>query len=232
MKVLVAYIAVCGGPKTADFLSRFRLTFDFHPPSYPCEIMVVCNGGPLPTEDALWMRQEWKCYPRKNEGADLGAYFDVVRTFDCDMLVCFGESVFFHRKDWLVPLVKAWEKEPYGMYGCYASNLVTKHLNTTAFAIDPRLLKHCGVPKNREERHAWEHGHHPFWRTVSNLGRPVRLVTFDGCYDPTDWRIAPNGLWSGDQSACLVHCIHTTRYAEASETTKRRWTANADGGAR
>jgi hypothetical protein len=185
----------------------------------------------LEVDDAVWMRQEWKCYLRKNDpGWDLSAYFDVARNFECDILVCLGESCFFHREGWLKRIVQEWMNGPWGMFGFYASNLVTPHLNTTAFAIDPSLLKSQPIPKTREERLAFEHGKYPFWRRVANLGRRVRLVTFDGAYHPDEWRAAPNGLWKGTQSSVLVFSNHTERYFNATPEVKRRWERHADVG--
>jgi hypothetical protein len=231
MKVLIAYICVSKGKRTGEFLSRFRLTYDRFPPGYPHEVVCCCNGGPLEVDDAVWMRQEWKCYLRKNDpGWDLSAYFDVARNFECDILVCLGESCFFHREGWLKRIVDVEDMAPHGMYGFYASNLVTKHLNTTGFAIAPALLRHCSIPKTREERLAFEHGKPPFWKLVANLGRPVKLVTFDGAYDPPMWRAAPNALWKGNQSSLLVFSSHTERFFNATPEVKRRWERHADVG--
>lgn len=232
MKILLAYTTVTGGPRTREFLIRFRNSLFDHPPGVEFEIILVCNGGPLPVEEALWIPKNWGCYCRKNVGADIGGYIDVARNFDCEMLVCLGESVYAHRRGWLKMLANTWAEFGPGMYGVFSSNLITPHLNTTAFACDPKLL--AGWPeivKTKEQRYAFEHGErNSFWRRVAGLGRPVKLVTFSGIYGSTEWRAPANIMWKGDQSNCLLWCIHTDRYQNARAEIKRRWEGNADRG--
>lgn len=229
-KVILAYIAVRAGNLTNGFLARFSATFERFPPGYPCEVIVCCNGGPLDEDCAPWIHDGWKCLPRENRGADLGAYFHVARDFDCDLLVCLGESLHFHRPDWLKTLVSAFEQYPGGMYGFFASNLVTRHLNTSAFAIDPKLLRSCPTPSNRMDRLKWEHGPYPFWKRVSDLWKPVKLVTFSGIFNPPEWRTTTAGMWQTDQSDCLAWSIHCDRFFKANQETRRRWEKNANCG--
>ncbi len=70
--------------------------------------------------------------PRVNDaGWDIAAFQDVAGQTDCEMLVCLGESVYFHRPGWLKRMVEAWKVHGPGMYGFWASYLVRAHLNTT-----------------------------------------------------------------------------------------------------
>jgi len=233
MKVIIAYICVSGGPKTNDLLYRFRTTEWAYPgdSDVPARIVLVCNGGPLAPECRNWIGADWSIYPRRNEGGDIGGFIDVARELQPDFLVCFGESVYFHRRGWLKRLIDSRNTFGEGMYGMLSSNLVRPHLNTTAFAVDAKLLAaYSDQVKTRDDRYQFEHGTLAFWSRVKAMRKVVCLVTFDGCYGPTEWRAPANIMWKGDQSNCLVWCSHTERYAQANAETKRRWEHNANCG--
>lgn len=228
--VVIAYIAVANGPLTHDYCARFAASYNLYPDGYPHQLVVVCNGGPLPQETGELFQFPCSFYPRVNDpGYDVSAFIDVARRFPCDMLLCLGESTHFHRDGWLKRMVEAWEEFGPGMYGAFSSNLKQPHLNTTGFAVKPQLLLGCAVPKNKAERYEFEHGDRAFWKRVQNLGFPVKLVTWDSTYDPPHWRRSENILWRGDQSNCLWWCIHNDRYFEAPDHTKERWQKAADG---
>ena len=239
MRFTIAYIAITSGIKTTYFAQRFASTLKAHPPGAPFELYVICNGGPPPaTYGEIFKEWDTKFFPRENVGGDIGGYIDLAKLIapgsrDDHCMVCLGESVFFWRENWLARIGAAWCQCGPGMYGFYASNLVTKHLNTTAFAVDPRLLLTWPEPmRTQEHRYSFEHGAFPFWRRVEAQGRPVRLVNWDSTVPPEKWRTTPNEFWRGDQSQCLMWCSHTERWTQAPKGTKTRWTHNADVGLR
>lgn len=228
MKVSVAYVAVVGGPITSDYCARFVSTWCEYPPGIETDLIVLCNGGPLTLEQSLiFSSMDVKFFPRKNDpGYDLSAYLDCARQSDADMLVCLGESVHFHREGWLARLSEAWSRTGPGMYGPFASNLLRPHLQTTAFATSPTLLRQC--PISTKDRYQFEHGTNSFWRWVASRGMPVRLVTWDGEWEPRLWRTPKNVLWRGDQSNCLLWANHTDRWRTAEPEVKARWSRGAD----
>lgn len=230
MKIVVCYIAVTNGGLTEDYCARFVTTYHEFPPGIEHETIVVSNGGPLSQNiTLLFWDMNASMWPRENDpGWDITAYIAAARgpCADADMILCLGESVYFHREGWLKRLVDAWAKHGPGMYGPFASNLVRSHLNTTAFFTSPVLLRQS--PVNPRDRYGWEHGEHSFWRWVSGRGMPVRLVTWDGEWEPRSWRSPPNILWRGNQSNCLMWCNHTDHYAGAAPRIKSRWANNAD----
>lgn len=230
MTVTVCYVAVTGGPKTSELCARFVSTWFLHPPEYPCDLIVACNGGPLPNEiGVMFTSLNAKLYPRPNDpGWDISAFCDVARNFESDFLVLFGESVYFHKAGWIKRLVEAREKFGPGMYGILSSNNVRAHLNTTAFAVDIALLRSWPKVTNGNERYQFEHGENSFWRRVQGLHKTVCLVTWDGEYAPMFWRTPRDIMWRGDQSNCLAFCVHTERFAAADVNTKATWAANAD----
>lgn len=241
MRIVVAYTTVVGGPVTANLAARFVVSWTLYPGfilseaqgPHSLQVVIVCNGGALDSETAsLFLGLDPQFFVRENDPSwDIGGYMDVARNFPCDLLVCCGESVFFHRAGWLSRLVEVAHEDGPGMYGVFSSNLLRPHLNTTMFAVLPRLLLGAPRPLSREDRHNFEHGPNAFWVGVTTRGFPVRLVTWDGDYGPEDWRKPANIMWKGDQSNCLAFCVHTERYADASEETKRLWGRNADRGA-
>lgn len=229
-------MCVTGGDRTAFFAERFVSTFLRNPPKYEFTMLTVCNGGPPDQAlgEFLLGGIFSQLLPRPNVGGDIGAFIDVARNNqEYDLILCCGESVYFHRPRWLERLAQVWEKHGPGLYGFYASNLVRKHLNTTCFAVTPKLL--LGWPEsvaNREDRYRFEHGKQPFWKHVEGLKLPVRLVMWNHDQAPWEWRAAKveNEFWRGDQSQCLMWCNHTERFANAVQSTKTRWMHNADKG--
>lgn len=201
-----------------------------YPPGLECELVVACQAGPLPSEVGIMFEPlKAKFYPRQNDpGWDISAYQEIAQKVPCDAMCCFGQSVYFHREGWLRRLEYAWNKFGPGMYGIWSSNLVRPHMNTTGFAVDPKLLLGHSTPRNRAERYAFEHGLRSFWRTANAFGRPTKLVTFDGIYDPMQWRQPKDILWRGDQSNCLAFCNHTQRWSEATPKNKIAWSRAAD----
>lgn len=231
MRVVLAYIVVTGGPLTHEYAARFVASYLTFPPGAEHETVVVCNGGPPPHETGLLFAPlNAKFFPRVNDpGWDLTAYMDVAAKCPCDALLCCGESVWFHREGWLKRLVEAWEQHGPGMYGLWASYLLRPHLVTTAFMTAPKCLTSYPRPTNKKERYAAEHGIYPLWKWVAKQKGATKLVTWDGEWDPSQWRTPDNGLWRGDQSNCLAHCIHTDRWFEQDAKKRSDWSKGADG---
>lgn len=233
MKIVLAYIAVANGSITEDYAARFVSSWLNHPPGVFHDTIIVCNGGLLKTETALlFSSMKPLLYPRKNDpGYDISAYIELARC-QCakyDMMLCFGESVYFHREGWLKRLVEAWERHGPGLYGPFGSNVLRTHLQTTAFCCSPVML--AQYPKrvaSRRDRYEFEHGERSFWRQLDRRGVPVRLVTWDGEWQPRDFRLPKNGMWRGDQSNLLMFCNHSDHYRDADETRKAKWSKSID----
>ena len=209
MKVALVYITVTNGIKTFDFASRFASSYIDYPPLFPHDTVIVGNGGPPKNEvGLLFSPMKPKVWPRKNDNEwDISsAYIEASKTLckDYDMMLCLGESNYFHKPGWLMRIVDAWQKNGPGMYGPYATNVVRAHLQTTAFCCPPALLANYPFQvTDKKSRYDFEHGERALWRITARRKIPVRLVTFDGDYLPQDWRKPKNILWRGDQSNCL-----------------------------
>lgn len=233
MNTAVIYTAVTNGPRTSDFIARFVVTWEAFPPGADCDLWVACNGGPLEAEQSLmFLPMSARMFPRVNDGGlDLGGYFDAVRgpCANYDMVLCLGESIYFHREGWLRRLCEVREKFGPGFYGPFASNNVQPHLQTSAFFCPPWLLRQYPTrPRNRTERYEFEHGPIAMWRRTAARGMPVRSVTFDGDWEPRMWRMPKNILWRGDQSNLLMYHNHSQAWENSSPLTKHRWSVNAD----
>jgi hypothetical protein len=233
MRILLTYLTVTNGVRTQEFASRFAATYLQFPPGYPHKLLVVCNGGPPATELGLLFRPfEAAFYPRPNDpGWDVSAFVDVARGIgaDYDLMVALGESCYFHRPDWLARLVEVAERYPKGMYGFFSSHVVRPHLNTTGFAVWPRwLVDYPRQVRSRDERYHFEHGEFSFWRHVHAKAGPVKLVTWDGDWNPGQWRLPQNILWRGDQSNCLIFCRHNDLYNDADKARQLNWSASID----
>lgn len=229
-KVEIVYVVVSRSERAREFAARFVVSFLTYPPVYPAKVTIACNGGePDPETKAILQMFDCEIKPRDNDRSwDLGAYYEAARTTEADMLVCLGESVYFHRSGWLGPLAAAWDQCGPGMYGLFSSHFVRSHLNTTGFAVCPKLLLSHPKPQEGADRYEFEHGRYSFWRALDRRKVPVRFVTWDGVWEPKDWRVPQNILWRGDQSNLLAWCNHSDKFTLADARTKSVWSMNAD----
>lgn len=233
MRIALVYTTVTNGPRTDIYAARFAASYQQFPPGAEHETLIVCNGGPpAHSMGAIFaLLPNCQFFPRSNEGWDIGGYLEAARgpAHDCDLMLCLGETVFFHRAGWLAKLVAAWEAYGPGMYGFFCSNVVRAHIQTTAFAVAPQHLRdYPAKVVNRSDRYEFEHGRGSLWRFLATRAVPTMLVTWDGVWAPNQWRQPPNILWRGDQSNCLMWCNHNERFSEASPRTKAIWQRWAD----
>jgi hypothetical protein len=232
VKVLIVYVAVRDNPLLVSHAGHFVDSYRCHPPGYEHRLVVVCNGGMLSEKNAaIFAPIDHEMNRRENDaGWDVSAYMDTATDFPgYDLQVCLGESVYFNREGWLKRTVECYQQYGPGMYGYFSSFLVRPHLNTTAFAVSPRYLREYQPrPRDQKGRYDFEHGPDAMWRRVAAHGGQARLVTWDGCWEPRDWRKPKDILWRGDQSNCLMACNHTEKFNAASPVTKQRWSLNAD----
>jgi len=110
---------------------------------------------------------------KERPGYDVSAYIDAARgpCRDYDIMLCLGESAYFHRAGWLKRFVDAWQKIGPGMYGAFSSNAVRGHLNTTGFCCPPKILAEypCKI-RTKDDRYQFEHGAQSLWRRTAARG--------------------------------------------------------------
>jgi hypothetical protein len=232
LKVDVFYICAPGGGNTESYARRFVETWRKFPPARECGLVVVINSNGTPLGEALvglFSPVAKRFLVRRNDGGkDISGFQEAARQTDADFMVCLGESCYFHRAGWLARWVEARNRFGPGMYGVFASIIKRPHLNTTAFGVEPVILKSYPMVADGRGRYDFEHGKWSFADWVRSKAGAVELVTFDGVWAEPDWRKPDNVLWRGDQSNCLVHCRHTEEWSKADAVTKFRWEENAD----
>lgn len=240
MKVCLVYVFPClADEHHVELALRFITTYREHPAGMEHELVVVCNGGgpsqPLSWHgEKLWSPRDLfsfipgtQFFLHDNSGFDIGAYQAVAKHIDADIMVCLGQSVYFHREGWLKRWATGWESYGPGMYGPFASHQIRPHLNTTAFAVPPGFFQRYYPEKvnTHDQRYAFENSSMAFWSRVNSARKSVALVTWDGVWAPTNWRKPKNILWKGDQSNCLMWCNHTDRYFQSDANGKAQLTA-------
>lgn len=243
MKVCLVYVFPClADEHHVELAIRFITTYREHPAGMEHELVVVCNGNhhyePLVWRgDRVWSAKDLfyfipnTCFfYHDNTGHDIGAYQHVARHIDADIMVCLGQSVYFHRDGWLKRWSAGWESYGPGMYGVFSSHETSQHLNTSAFAVPPRFFKryYPETVSSHDQRYAFENSKGAFWKRVNVGGNPVCLVTWDGIWAPGNWRRPPNIFRRGDQSNCLVWCNHVDAYFHADENRKAYLRAISD----
>lgn len=234
MKVDVAYTCVTEGQGTLIFATRFAASLHAFPAGAEFRLVPIFNGG---EPQSSTLKMPFTAFPheflyRSNDGWDIGGYVEAAKTVckDSDIMVCFGQSVYFHRWNWLAHIIKAWEQFGEGMYGMLSSFIVRPHFQTTAFVTSPRLLREYPYAvSTKEDRYHFEHGRSSFLRWVEFRRFPARLITWDGTYAVAQSRLPNNIIWKGDQSNCLVWCNHTENYTRANPKAKALWEYQANG---
>jgi hypothetical protein len=233
-KFCVAYTCVTQGHISDQLAARFVATFHEFSPGHECDVLIICNGGPLRSDLAMIFAPLTPTFfARPNDGGfDVSGYMDAARG-PCalyDSVFWCGESIYFHREGWLKRLVEVRQRHGPGIYGPFGSFNVRPHLQTSAFFCPPGLvIQYPERPNNRPSRMNWEHGERSFWRRTAERAMPVRMVTFDGDYEPRLWRYPQNILWRGDQSALLCFNNHAQSWEDASPLVKFQWSNKADG---
>jgi hypothetical protein len=230
-KIQIVYICVTHGAGSGGMAGHFVSTYRQFPAGAEHTVTVICNGGELsPVVQKIFDGTGFAFFPRSNDGFDIGGYLDFARRTktDADLLLCLGESVYFHRAGWLARIVEAFNQFGPGMYGCFSSYLSRAHMNTTAFAVSPGFLRQYPNVLSREDRYGFEHGQFALWRRIAAAGYPTKFVTWSGFWDPNDWRKPPNILWTGNQSDLLVFSNHTDRWFAAPPATKLNWEQGAN----
>lgn len=234
LRVVVAYTCVTEGGMTDAYSPRFVRTYLDNPAGAEHRIVVICNGGELaPRKKAFFDELDCEFFERSNDqGYDLSGYQDLAERLivknEADFIVCFGESVFFHRPGWLAKLVEARIEHGPGMYGCFSSHYIRAHLNTTAFATDARLLAKYPRIINFRQRYEFEHGGHCYWKRLIAGKNTAAFVTWDGVWMLGEWRKPDNILAKGTQRNLLCLCNHTERYENADPVSKALWEKQSD----
>jgi len=235
-KLAIAYLYPALGSQFDDLALRFVRTYSASPPGIEHDTVIITNGGNLTPKmrnniEGPGVLPNIRYIERiSNDGFDIGAFQHAANYLDCYACCFFGAPAHFKRAGWLKRLVDAWQKHGPGMYGSMASFLQRPHLQTTGFLTSPEFIRKWGpLAVSRADRYAFEWGWDALWRKVVAWGYPAMLVTWDGEYNPRDWRKPKNCLWRGDQSNCLSYFRHSDTYDNESVQQRQLMSRYADG---
>lgn len=195
MKVVVAYVFPDVDLTTyLPMARRFVTSYMEHPPGIEDhEIHVLVNHGHeknIPDYRRLFYPLACGFRMHNNIGKDIGAYQMAAAEIPCDLIICLGSPVHFCRGGWLDRIVKVYEQNGPGLYGCWGFHQPKDHIRTTAFWCAPELLNSYPFVVHNDSRYEFEHGQNSIHNFTRGIGLESYMVTWDGCYSTKEWRHA------------------------------------------
>lgn len=189
MRVVIAYCYPSLNRNTYDPMARrFVQTYQDHPPGVlPHEIHVLVNGQVHAGIEKLFSPLPVQLLQHDNSGKDVGAYQMAAARIPCDLMVCLGSPLHFHKDGWLDRIIRVYEDNGPGLYGAWGFRQPKPHIRTTAFWITPELLQSYPHPVANHDRYEFEHGRNSITAWVGHLGFPRLVVTWDGVYHQPEW---------------------------------------------
>lgn len=191
MKVAVAYcFPLVQIRKYFPAAKLFADTYRKCPPGYEHDLYVLCNGREASSnEKAVFDGITTRFLNYDNSGWDIGAFQRFGDIVQCDLLVCLGAHIHFHRAGWLAKMVEAVLEVGPGLYGCSGYLSPDFHVRTTSFWCEPELLRSypAYVGSSRASRYEFEHGKTSFTRHVLKMGFPCTIVTWQARYPFDQW---------------------------------------------
>lgn len=193
MNVAVAYVyPAIQAQKYLPLARRFVESWGQFPPGRTQPALHVYVNGKLPDqfEDALFHALQPKLHARDNTGWDIGAFQEAADTVPCDLLVCLGACVHFHRAGWLDRIVESFLQYGIGLYGTACYYTPDYHVRTTCFWCPPEVLASYPdqIGTTRSSRYDFEHGPHSLTRFARNAALPCVMATWQGFFDFPAWR--------------------------------------------
>ena len=176
---------------------RFADTWRAFPPgNEPHTLYVIGNGSEVPPQSRGIFPAGSGCQflAHDNIGWDIGSFQMAAEFIPCDLLVCLGAPVHFHRAGWLDRMVEAFLENGPALYGCTAYGGAGLHVRTTSFWFPPQLLQSypMAIGSARSSRYDFEHGPHSFTRHVLNAGLDCLMVTWRGTFNYDDGNNMPD----------------------------------------
>lgn len=192
MKVALVHVfPTVNAVRYIPMAKRFVSTYLTHPPGKTeHELYVAVNGS----SELGGMCQEFyqplkpKFFQHNNYGKDIGAYMAAADIIPCDLMVCMGTPVHFHRQGWLDRMVEAYLTHGPAMYGCWGFHSPTPHLRTTVFWIPPDLLLAYPHRVSDGMRYSFEHSPSSITLWSQQQGFEPRQVTWNHEYEMQSWQ--------------------------------------------
>ncbi len=157
------------------------------------ELYVSVNGG---VEFGDWTRHLFRplvpqFLQHNNYGKDIGAYQAAADVIECDLMVCLGSPIHFHRAGWLDRIVMAYMENGPAVYSPWGFQHPRPHLRTTAFWCPPELLNSYPTRVSDRERYQFEHGDNSIALWSQKQGFEPIQVTWKGNYKMESWKPIP-----------------------------------------
>lgn len=192
MKLVIIYVYPDLNPHIYKALARrFVDTYMEYPPGgTDHEIIVAVNSGRSDNPEYARLMSPLACQfmMHNNEGKDIGAYQLAARQLDCDLMICLGAPVHFHRAGWLDRIANAYEQNGPGLYGAWAFYEPSHHIRTTAFWLPPELLRSYPYVIQNDTRYEFEHGKRNIHAYAKSKGMESFMLTWQGCFTPPQWQ--------------------------------------------
>ena len=209
------------------FIERFVSTWKEFPPGINCTLKPVWFIDPNESEVSVFTGLNTVQEVYKGHGMDLGAHQFVAGLARHDFQVNFTSRAYFHRKDWLVPLVKARLFYGPGLYGMSSSMEGGKlHICTRAYSYDVEDFQmYPAQITSRDQGVYFECGEGCLTEWFTAIGRIRLVVQFKGYFAPMEVGkpvFKENGFRQGDQSDMLAWDRHTDIYRDADPEEKVR----------
>lgn len=169
---------------------RFADTYRFSSHEPKRDLHVIVNGGNL---SAIEMNAlaglDYQKHEYNNVGWDIGSFQWAAENIPCDLIVCCGTHVHFHKPMWLHRMVESYIQNGPALYGCWAYLSPNWHVRTTCFWCPPQLINAYPhqVGSARASRYEFEHGANSFTRFVLSAGLDCLMVTWDGVFSFSQW---------------------------------------------
>jgi GT2 family glycosyltransferase len=213
--VEICYVHVVDDAQHETYARQFVDSVIANPPGEMVRWVIILNSqfrSPLkPEMSALFSRLGNVGYfEHDDSGWDIGAYQAYCKVSQADMCVFLGGSTYCRRKNWVSPMISAFNR--YGKQAIYGAcgntgdvNVnVSPHLRTTGFWCAPSILNaYPAIVRTPQERYPFEHGPSCFTKWCWSQGIQAIVVDADGCYGFPDWNAGPNGYHRGNQSSLL-----------------------------
>jgi len=193
LKVILAYVhPTINLAKYQPLARRWVKTYQDNPPgAYPHEICVLVNGRKYPELEKIFDPLPVRYLFHSNVGRDIGAYQLTAQTVPCDLMVCLGSPVYFHKSGWLDWVMESYLANGPGVYGAFAFHQPAVHIRTTVFWMPPEILNAYPKQVGDGDRYGFEHGSDSLTLWAQRSGFPVLQVTWNGTFDVPKWHHVP-----------------------------------------
>ncbi len=191
MRVSLIYCAPCMNmPVYGPLAQRFVRSYVENPPGLTDhELIIGLNGGELDIfKERLFQPLSPGWFEHNNFGKDLGLFMAFADRVECDLLICLGAHIRFHKPGWLDRIVEAYLENGPSVYGAWAFHQPRPHIRTTALWLPPELLRMYPYIVGDKQRYGFEHGPESITLWSQSKGFEPMMVTWNECLEMKQWR--------------------------------------------